>query len=264
MKVRHLVVVIIVFIIELVSYTQSASADEPIPITLSGGMNHVIFDGKWSFFTEWKPSSLNTLSYGDGTTIQLRTAHQDNFIYVFADVVTDTHFVKGSDTAMICFDENDNKTVLPDADDYCFMTTLGGNKSFAYQGGSPLEFNGNFKKIPNPDGFIGVGGISDKNDRYSLVPHSGYEFRIPTSTVGRSSSYGFYFAMYDAHASKFYTYPQDVNIDTPFQIPSPSLWGDLISPDQSLPEFPLPAIVLVFAFAVVFFFRKKCLVFYDR
>ena len=76
--------------------------------------------------------------------------------------------------------------------------------------------------------------------------------------------YGFYFTMYDAHSNKFYSYPQDVNIDKPFQIPSPSLWGDLISPDQSLPEFPWPAIVLVSAFAVIFFFGKKSLVFYDR
>jgi len=248
----------------LTSYTQSVSADEPILITLSGGMNHVIFDGKWTFFTEWKPSSLNTLSYDDGTTIQLRTAHQDNFIYIFADVVTDWHFVKGSDTAMVCFDENDNKTVLPDADDYCFMATLGNNKSFAYQGGSPLGFNGGFKKIPNPEGFIGIGGISDKNDRYSLVPHSGYEFRIPTSTVGRSSNYGFYFVMYDASSNKFYSYPQGIIIDKPFQIPSPSLWGDLISPDQSLPEFPWPAIVLVSAFTVILFFGKSHLVFYGR
>lgn len=227
-------------------------------------MNQVIFDGKWSFFTEWKPSSLNTFSYNDGTRIQFRSAHQDNFIYIFADVISNSHFVKGSDNAMICFDGNNNKTALHDADDYCFMSTLGGNKSFAYQGGSPLGFNGNFKKIPNPDGFIGIGGISDNNDRYSKIPHPGYEFRIPTSTIGRSSSYGFYFVMYDTHSNKFYSWPPDVNPKNPFQIPSPSAWGDLVSPDQSLPEFPLPPIILASAFTTILFFSRKRLGFYKK
>ena len=247
------------------SSLQSATATEPILITISGDRDKVIFDGKWSFYTEWKASSLNTLSYDDGTIIQLRTAHQDNFIYVFADVITDSHFVKRSDRAMVCFDGNDNKTTLPDSDDYCFMATLDGKKSFAYQGGSPLGFDGNFKKIPNPEGFIGIGGVSDENDRYTKVPHSGYEFRIPTSLVGRSSSYGFYFTTYDTFSNKFYSWPEDVKIDQPFQIPRQSLWGDLISPDQSLPEFPWPALILVSAFAVILFVsNKRFYNFYDK
>ena len=53
---------------------------EPIMITVSSTMNKVIFDGKWTYGTEWKQSSLNTISYNDGTLMQLRTAHQENFI----------------------------------------------------------------------------------------------------------------------------------------------------------------------------------------
>ena len=253
MKAKYLVITIIL----LISSLQSATATEPILITLSGDMDKVIFDGKWSFYTEWKASSLNTLSYDDGTIIQLRTAHQDNFIYIFADVITDSHFVKGSDTAMVCFDGNDNKTTLPDSDDYCFMVTLDGKKSFAYQGGSTLRFDSNFKKIPNPEDFVGIGSVSDENDRYTKVSHSGYEFRIPTSLVGRSSSYGFYFSTYDTHANKFYSWPEDVKTDKLLQIPSPSLWGHLISPDQSLPEFPWPELILVSVFAVILFFDNK-------
>jgi hypothetical protein len=227
-------------------------------------MNKVIFDGKWTFYTEWKHSSLDTLTYDDGTVIELRTAHQDNFIYVFADVVTDSHFVKGSDTAMVCFAGNGTKTVLPDSNDYCFMSTLDGKRSFVYQGASLLGFNGNFKKISNPDGFIGIGSVSDENDRYTKIRHSGYEFRIPTSLVGRSSNYGFYFTMYDAYSDKFYSWPEDIKISKPFQIPSPSVWGDLISPDQSLPEFPLPVIILVSAFVVIMFFQKEKFSFYTK
>src|SRR5690349_1904192 len=93
--------------------TQIAAATEPIPITLSGNMDKVIFDGKWTQLYEWKESTLTTLSYDDGTLIQLRTAHQNNFIYVLVDAVSMTHFNKGSDTAMVCFDQNNNKTAIP-------------------------------------------------------------------------------------------------------------------------------------------------------
>lgn len=259
MKVIYFAIISFIF----ASGMQCAYADEPILITLSGGMNKVIFDGKWSFFEEWKPTSLNTFSYNDGTIIEFRSAHQGNFIYMFVDAISSSHFAKGSDYAMICFDRNDNKTVVPDADDYCFMSVLDGN-SFAYQGNSPLGFNGNFKKIPNPDGFIGIGGISDKNDRYTDISHPGYEFRIPTDTVGRSSDYGFFFVMYDTHFNKFYSWPQNVTIDSPFKIPSPSVWGDLISPDQSLPEFPWPVIVLISSFTAVLFFSTKRLGFHNK
>ena len=54
-------------------------------ITISPSMDKVNFDGKWTFFWEWKQTSLNTISYNDGTQIQLRTAHQGNFIYVLID-----------------------------------------------------------------------------------------------------------------------------------------------------------------------------------
>lgn len=70
--------------------------------------------------------------------------------------------------------------------------------------------------------------------------------------------------MYDTHSNKFYSWPPDVNSKNPFQIPSPSVWGDLISPDHSLPEFPLPAIILASAFTTIFFFSRKRLGFYKK
>ena len=236
--------------------TGTAAAIEPIPITLSGDMDKVKFDGRWTFLQEWKESSLNTLSYDDGTLIQLRTAHQNNFIYVLVDAVSQIHFSKGSDTAMVCFDKNNNKNTMPDADDYCFVAILEGKNSFVLEGNSSFGINGNFKKIPNPEGFIGIGGISDENDRYSNVSHTSYEFRIPTDLVGRSDSYGFYLTVYDAHNNKFYSWPQYLDPTNVIDIPSPSLWGSIISPDQSLPEFQLPILTLVPAFFLVLYVTK--------
>jgi hypothetical protein len=247
---------IIIFVI--IFGTASATATEPIMITISSHMNKVIFDGKWTFGREWKESSLNTLSYDDGTQIQLRTAHQDNFIYVFADAVSLPPSDKHSDMAIICFDKHDSKTTIANGDDYCFVATLDGKNPVTLQGGSPLGQTSNFKRIPNPDGLIGVGGISDENDRYTPYPHQGYEFRIPTDLVGRSDVYGFYLGVYDARSNKIYSWPQDIISVPPLKIPSPSKWGEIISPDKSIPEFQWPLLALLPSiFLVIYLTRGK-------
>jgi hypothetical protein len=233
-----------------------ANADEPILITKSPDMNKIIFDGKWSFITEWKKSSLNDLLYNDGTEIYLRTAHQDNFVYVFVDAVSFTNFVKHSDRTIVCFDKNDSKTTTPNENDYCFLVTLDNNKPIALQGGSSLAITGDFKKIDNPLGFIGIASISDQNDRYTATPHPSYEFRIPTGLIGRSDIYGFYLGVYDTNSNKVYSWPQNVTSTSQFGIPSPSQWGAMISPDKSLPEFELPTLALLSSFLLALYFIK--------
>ncbi len=61
---------------------QFAFAQETM-ITKSDNMNDVIFDGKWTFYEEWKASALEIISTENGS-IYLRTAHQDNFIYILS------------------------------------------------------------------------------------------------------------------------------------------------------------------------------------
>lgn len=228
--------------------TENSYASELILITISDRMSDVIFDGRWTFKAEWKNSSLETLSYLDKTEIQLRTAHHENFIFVFVDFVSDTHLNKGSDRVLVCFDTKNDKTSKSGSDDYCFMSVLGRNTPMTFQGGSPFALNGYFKKIPNPEGLIGIGAVSDENDRYSKIPHPSYEFRIPTDLVGRSNNYGFYVGVFDSQFNKVYSWPQEIFVDRPFQIPSPSTWGDLVSPDNSLPEFEWQLLVLVSGF----------------
>src|SRR5574340_1212473 len=101
MILRHTHFIVAFFLILLGAKTAYA---ESVMITQSDVMNKVIFDGKWTYFYEWKRSSLTDLSYDDGTKIELRTAHQDNFIYVFIDNLSDTSIDKGADSATICFD----------------------------------------------------------------------------------------------------------------------------------------------------------------
>ena len=226
---------------------------EPIMITKSPNMDHVIFDGIWTQPTEWKPSSLNSISTDQGL-IYLRTAHQGNFVYVFLDVIRDTHLDKKYDKAVICFDTENDKNEFADSNDYCFTAVLGENVGSTLQGGSSLVAN-NFQNIPNVEEFIGIGAVSDKNDRYSLIPHASYEFRIPTDLIGRSDNYGYYVGIYDDFTKTTYSWPSEIVLDE-FKIPSPKLWGEIISPDKSLPEFEWAIMALLPALILVIFITK--------
>jgi len=68
----------------------------------------------------------------------------------------------------------------------------------------------------------------------------------------RSDNYGFYLSVYDASLDKFYSWPE--NSRNTSDIPPPSEWGDIISPDKSLPELNLPILVftiLIFSIILV-------------
>ena len=166
------------------------------------------------------------------------------------------HFVKGSDSAIVCIDGSNDKEKIPNTSDYCFVATLGEKSSFTLQGGSPLGINGNFRKIPNPRDFIGIASVSDQNDRYTTVPHASYEFRIPINLSGRSDVYGFYTSVYFGHANKFYSFPSTSTPSSLFEIPPPATWGEIVSPDKSLPEFSWPTVLLLSGVLFVIYFTK--------
>jgi hypothetical protein len=242
---KFLLSILIVF----VSIFANVYAEEPILISSSNDMDKIIFDGKWSNILEWKRSSYDSILFKDNSNVVLRSAHQNEFIYIQINVVYDNIINKGSDSAILCFDTRNDKTIIPQKDDYCFFTTLNGKNSFTYQGGSPFALNGYFKKIPNHENYISIGNVSDKYDRYSQTPHPSYEFRIPIEILGRSDNYGFYFSTFDASSHKTYSWPKQIETKNSLMIPSPSEWGDIISPDRSLPELNTPII----AFALLIF-----------
>lgn len=224
---------------------------EPIPITVSGIMDKAVFDGKWTHESEWKASSLNTYEYENDVQIVLRSAHQDDFVYIFLDPIMDYSQDDLGDYAIVCFDTQNNKSAKPDLDDHCFMAYLNDKHGLTYQGGHDSEKNG-LSKVVNHEGFIGISTISDANDRYTPIPHPSYEFRIPTDLIGRSHVYGFYFEVYDKNTDKLYTYPENNST-----IQSPASWGEIYSPDKSLPEFDLPMIMLLSLLGLVILLTKK-------
>jgi len=223
---------------------------QSIPITQSSEMNDVVFDGKWTFTTEWKPSSLDNIKGG----IYLRSAHLDNFIYIHVNNVQDTSIDIQQDHTVVCFDAKNEQSPKPDSNDYCFIAKLGSNKATTLQGS---EESGEFTVIENHADLIAIGEASDKNDRYSPVPHASYEFRIPIELLERSDVYGFYASVYDNSKSQTYTWPSDINPENS-EIPSPDKWGIIYSPDKTLPEYDLPILVLLLGtFSIILFSWKN-------
>ena len=151
MKLLGMILFLLIILIILPYEKSYAISSEPIMITISPSMNDLIFDGKWTNYLEWKLSSWNQLSYDDGMVIHLRTAHYQDFMYVFVDPVRDYTIDKGIDTTTVCLDGQNNKAKVPDKDDFCFTVSLGNNQGRVSQGGSPIALNGNFQKISNTD-----------------------------------------------------------------------------------------------------------------
>lgn len=244
---------LIIFLVLIsVNLSIAFGESEKIMITLSDTMDQINFDGKWTFVTEWKRSSQYLF---DGGNIIFRTAHQGDFIYVFIDNLSDTTTDNKSDYATVCIDGKNDKSLFPDDNDYCFRATIGEINGLGYTGG--LSDDNNFRKITSEAEFIAVGGESDDNDRYSESIHSSYEFKIPVELFGRDHTYGFYFDVYDSEEGKIFQWPNSVKGDNMDGIPSPSGWGELISPDKSLPEFPLSLPILIISTIIIVGISKR-------
>jgi len=232
-----------------VSFENVFAIPEPILITIAPSMENVIFDGKWTNYSEWKQSSHNRYTFGDGEMIiHLRTAHFGDYIYVFVDPVNDLTLDEKMDEATICLDGKNNKSEIHDTNDFCFSVLLGNNEGLIFQGNPIDESITSMQKIRNPDDFIAISTISDENDRYTKTPHPSYEFKIPIELLERSDNYGFYLSVYDASLDKFYSWPENSTRGNSSDFPPPSKWGDIVSPDKSLPELNLP--ILVFAILI--------------
>lgn len=249
--------------------------DKNILITKSNSMKEINFDGKWTFYSEWKQTSWNPIKSDENIAFHLRTAHQGNFIYVLIDAVSDTTASIGSDKATVCIDSKNNKSEFFDNDDYCFIVQLqerdfmdillNKQDNFVIQGDLKSKSFEELEKIKVKE-FVGIGTMSDKEDKYSTVSHASYEFKIPIEIIGRSDNYGFYISVFDADSNVVYSWLEDIKLES-FDIPSPLLWGNLISPDKSLLENSenesidfIILLVIVFAVLIVIFFiifKKK-------
>jgi len=246
-----------VLIISLAIFTPNLVYAQQILTTYRDDGNATIWDGKWTFTQEWKRTSEDIIRFSDGNELSVKTGHDRNNLYVLLDFISQYKFRKFSDYGIVCITVNSTKQIYPQAGDYCFLVTLGSHNPVTLQGGDYLGQTNHFAKIKNELNLIAVGGISDDHDRYSAIPHSSYEFKIPINVVGRSDTYGFYVATYDSNNNKVYSWPQNITNTAFPTIPPPSKWGHLISPDKSLPEFPWPVFAITSSFLLALYLSRK-------
>ena len=225
-------------------------AEEPILVLESNAVHDI--DGKWTFISEWKESAYTGLSYDNGGKLILRTSHDRNYIHILVDHLGDMSPNKGEDRATICLN---SKNKNPEKDNYCFIVTLGRNNPIVLQESLPSIVKSNFKRIFKTE-FKGMSDVTI-TDRYSVIPHVTYEFKIPVDLVGRSNEYQFYVAVYESQNNYVLTWPKYITLKNNFDIPPPSNWGTMISPDSSLPEFHFLYVVFVVPFLIIIILRTQ-------
>ena len=229
---------------------------EEVFITLTTRLDDVEFDGKWTFTNEWKPSSLVMIK-NDDTSFVYRIAHDYENLFVYVSATSDKTPSKSMDKAIICIDGENNGGEKPTIDDFCFISTMGTNKVHTLQGGSSIGKNGFYKTIDNHSELIGIGAVSSKFDKYSKIPHSSYEFKIPIEIFGRSDVYGLYIGVFDSNTYNQYGWPQEsAQKKYPF-ILNPESWGKMISPDKTIPEFEIPLVMLSFTLIFLVLVSKR-------
>ncbi len=242
------------FLVLLILPHINMTSDDQIFTTYRDDGNYTIWDGKWTFLQEWKRTSLTS---GYGENFMIRTGHDYKNLYVFLDLLSQQKFSKHSDYALVCITSNPTFKNSLDYDDKCFLVTLGSQNPLTFRGGSIMTTGNHLTKIENDPKLIAIGNISDENDRYSSIPHASYEFRIPIETIGRSDDYKFYTAVYDSSKNLVYNWPENLSGNVFPNIPPPSSWGQLVSPDKSLPEFPWTVLTLIFSFFIIFIFNWR-------
>lgn len=240
----------------LIAVSFNAVYGETISTTLRHDAKDTIFDGKWTFTQEWKSTSENIVKFDDDHKLVVRTGHDYENLYVLIDFISDRSIQKFSDRGIVCIDSKMDAGNKPDSDDYCFTVVVGSDRAMIFQGGYILAQNGFLKKIENHPNLIAVGGVSDRHDRYSDIPHTSYEFKIPLEIFGKSDVYGFYVGAFDAKTGKEYSWPS--NIRDPYSLVlTPDQWGQIVSPDKSIPEFNSPILILLSIIIAIFLGRTK-------
>ncbi|MFB5620421.1 MAG: hypothetical protein ACE5RC_04750, partial [Nitrosopumilus sp.] len=216
----------------------------------SESMEKIKFDGVWSHEKEWKQSSYEHIT-SDQNIIHLKIAHFKEFIYILIDAEDDTSLNFQKDFSIVCFDGENNKSLTFDSNDFCFKLTLGSNSGDTLQGNSSLN---NLSKIDNHNDLILISSKSGEHNRYELKLHGVYEFRIPIELIDRSNNYGFFMMLHD-EGGKIFSWPEGI-VNSTSSIPPPNLWGDIISPDDTLPEFHFILIIFIVAIIPIIFISK--------
>jgi len=195
-------------------------------------------DGKWTSKTEWVDASETKIA-DEKLTAYLRMKHDEIFIYVLIDFISDRGLERSGDFAVVCLDTLNNGGEVPSGDDYCFYRiTRAGNFLNGIMQGNGMEWvvlqqSRVYDPYGTSESFKGRIRYSHLNNPYDSVnSHVSYEFRIPIVSYGINEMMGFYVYANDGYANDFLQWPADAGgkqyrAIVKDVLPSPDKWGSV-------------------------------------
>ena len=229
-------ITVLITVVSIISLAQFIEAQHDHEITIPGGENAVEIDGLWSTNEEWMDASEAKIT-NEELTAYLKAKHDEAYLYVMIDFVSDQGLEASGDFAVICFDTKRDGGNVPLLDDYCFyrITRTGDFMDGIIQGNgvrwTVLQEAETWD--PYDEKFDAAVAYSHKNDPYdSINNHVIYEFRIPMDSYGFNEEMGFYVYVHDAYTKKFVEWPTNAGgkqfkLIVKDILPAPDKWGDL-------------------------------------
>jgi hypothetical protein len=168
-------------------------------ITASFTMHPPIIDGKWTTQNEWDTTTAVALEQNK-TKMYIIAEHDQNFIYVIADIVTDHATPLDANLVQIgmimIFDMDNYTGDFPTSKDIKIETgNLFINGTKIKSSGSEVrtyDEQGNSIALTSPQGYNSNMSLSSTNDPFDPInPHRIYEFKIPKSVLHSETRYGF-------------------------------------------------------------------------
>lgn len=178
----------------------NSSSNQPQVIVAPATNGTPTIDGKWDAPNEWDVSRAVTLEKNN-TKMYILAQHDNNYLYVMADVVTDqtapsSALLVRNNLFMIFDTDNFRGDVLGSKEigigtSHTFLNGTETNEGF---GSEVWTYNNqsNPVDLSVPVGYNSSTSFSSANDPFeSDHDHRMYEFRIPLSLLHNSNEYGF-------------------------------------------------------------------------
>ncbi|MGH9921918.1 MAG: hypothetical protein ACRD38_04120 [Nitrososphaerales archaeon] len=230
------------------------SAQVPLSLIIPESHESVEIDGIWTSKTEWTDASELKINDKE-LSAYIRAKHNQAYIYVLIDFLSDHGLEASGDFAVVCFDTKNNAGNAPHPDDYCFyrVTRTGDFMDGIIQGNgmdwTVLQEAETWD--PYDEKFDAAMSSSHMNDPYdSINTHVIYEFRIPIESYGFNEEMGFYAYVNDAYTREFIEWPasaggKQFKFIVKDVLPAPDRWGGVsLTLDKKEIDIPKPQVQL--------------------
>ena len=238
----------IVFLAPLTATLDVSSIKDDESILVPQG-KPMTLDGRWPIKTEWLDSSETKIE-NEGMTAYFRIKHDNLFVYVLIDFISDYGLERSRDLGAVCFDTKNDSVNAPDTNDYCFyrFTIPNGHLDGIMRGNGRewiiLQEAKGHDPYETMEFFEGRMAYSQLNNPYDSVnKHVSYELRIPKAVYGLNDVMKLYVYINDGYSNSFLEWLTDAG-GTQYitklrdVIPSPISWGSLSLEGSEEGEIP--------------------------